>query len=228
MRTLIEERRAGVGRLILPFKEAKIQLLNARLASLKSTLQLLLSVLQYAQTVNIDPNASQWSLSGTWVMAQFEMLIKELQERIGSSQSVVGESSKSSAQDPEGVIGAKEVYILASEIVPASFPTNDTGQVIGRGQKLTAASSETPLPDVSGIKVKLDEPEQAPAKIGLLGDDSGESSDQTYGMRSIFEGCYHVVATVICCPCSVVRTRWRRPERREGIRDGVGQTTILF
>ncbi len=53
MKTLIEEGGRGFGKFILPFKDAKIQLLNARLASLKSTLQLLLQVLQYASTVNM-------------------------------------------------------------------------------------------------------------------------------------------------------------------------------
>lgn len=53
MKTLIEEGGRGMGKLSLPFKEAKIQLLNARLASLKSTLQLLLQVSQYASTVNM-------------------------------------------------------------------------------------------------------------------------------------------------------------------------------
>jgi hypothetical protein len=53
MEMLIEKGRKGVGKFILPFKESKIQLLNARLASLKSTLQLLLQVLQYASSVNV-------------------------------------------------------------------------------------------------------------------------------------------------------------------------------
>jgi hypothetical protein len=46
MEMLIEEGRKGLGKFILPFKESKIQLLNARLASLKSTLQ-------YASSVNV-------------------------------------------------------------------------------------------------------------------------------------------------------------------------------
>lgn len=53
MEMLIEEGRKGLGKFILPFKESKIQLLNARLASLKSTLQLLLQVLQYSSSVNV-------------------------------------------------------------------------------------------------------------------------------------------------------------------------------
>jgi hypothetical protein len=53
MEMLIEEGRKGLGKFILPFKESKIQLLNARLASLKSTLQLLLQVLQYASSINV-------------------------------------------------------------------------------------------------------------------------------------------------------------------------------
>jgi hypothetical protein len=53
MGLLIDEGRRGLGMHILPFKESKIQLMNARLANLKSTLQLLLQVLQYASSVNV-------------------------------------------------------------------------------------------------------------------------------------------------------------------------------
>jgi hypothetical protein len=53
MEMLIKEGRKAWGKFILPFKESNIQLLNARLASLKSTLQLLLQVLQYASRVNV-------------------------------------------------------------------------------------------------------------------------------------------------------------------------------
>ncbi len=53
MGLLIDEGSRGLGKYILPFKESKIQLMNARLANLKSTLQLLLQVLQYASSVNV-------------------------------------------------------------------------------------------------------------------------------------------------------------------------------
>jgi hypothetical protein len=53
MEMLIEEGRKGLEKFILPFRESKIQLLNARLAGLKSTLLLLLQVLQYASSVNV-------------------------------------------------------------------------------------------------------------------------------------------------------------------------------
>jgi STAND-like protein len=53
MESLIRDGKGGFGKFILPFKESKIQLLNARLASLKSTLQLLLQVLQYASSANM-------------------------------------------------------------------------------------------------------------------------------------------------------------------------------
>ena len=48
METLIATASRSMGRLVLPFKESKLQLLIARLASLKSTLQLLLQMLQYS------------------------------------------------------------------------------------------------------------------------------------------------------------------------------------
>lgn len=64
MEALIEEgRRGGLGKFMFPFKEAKIQLLNARLASLKSTLQLLLQVLQYASSVNVYVHSDGWRYS---------------------------------------------------------------------------------------------------------------------------------------------------------------------
>jgi hypothetical protein len=53
MEGLVKEGKRSFGRFVLPFKESRIQLLNARLASLKSTLQLLLQVLQYASSVNM-------------------------------------------------------------------------------------------------------------------------------------------------------------------------------
>ncbi|MBE7180400.1 MAG: hypothetical protein INR71_04170 [Terriglobus roseus] len=53
MERMIEGGKSGVGRWALPFKESKMQLLGARLASLKSTLQLLLQVLQYAASFNM-------------------------------------------------------------------------------------------------------------------------------------------------------------------------------
>lgn len=51
MESFIESGSKSVGRLVFPFKESKLQLLMARLASLKSTLQLLLLVLQYSFSI---------------------------------------------------------------------------------------------------------------------------------------------------------------------------------
>ncbi|KUJ21211.1 uncharacterized protein LY89DRAFT_681800 [Mollisia scopiformis] len=140
MRVLIEEGRKGMGKFMLPFKESKIQLLNARLASLKSTLQLLLQVLQYASSVNVDPSVSQFSLNGSWLMSQFKTLIDEREEakrnlellkaEIGSINSGVGEPSNSSSKPQEKPSTTEEIG--ASDAQSTSIPKEQAG-LVGNG-----------------------------------------------------------------------------------------------
>ncbi|KAF2093676.1 hypothetical protein NA57DRAFT_61381 [Rhizodiscina lignyota] len=109
MQAIIEDGVSNFGRFMFPFKESKMQLLSARMASLKSTLQLVLQVLQYALTIAMqDPISSAFSLTGPLAMGTFRALIEERDEarkqyeqlkvEVGSSNGVTAESSKGAAE----------------------------------------------------------------------------------------------------------------------------------
>ncbi|PMD22993.1 hypothetical protein NA56DRAFT_702090 [Hyaloscypha hepaticicola] len=204
MRLLIDEGRKGMGKYILPFKESKIQLMNARLANLKSTLQLLLQVLQYASSVNLDPNISQFSLSGSWVMSQFKILIDEREEakrnfeqlkaEIGSVNSGLGEPSSSSNPQPKASVineeEASEVQYSSTHVDAIEYASPNSST------RLKVAA----LPPDAVSAAQINEPKSGQAKDGPGKNDGNRPQDSSSG-ETMLVSLMHGIVIVFCCPC---------------------------
>lgn len=122
---------------------------------------------------NRDPSVSQFSLSGSWVLEQFKILIDEREEakrnfellkaEIGSINSGVGEASNSASKTQQKPSTANEAETL--EIQSAATLTHEAKLASYKSQSLPVYVSDAVLPAGSATKIAATKPNLTPANI---------------------------------------------------------------
>jgi hypothetical protein len=151
-----------------------------------------------------DPNASQFSLSGTWVMSQFKILIDEREEakrnfeqlkaEIGSVNSGLGEPSSSSNPQPKAsVINEEE----ASEV---QYASTHVDAIEYASPNLSTRPNLAALTPNAVPAAQMQEPKSVQAKTGP-GDSDGNRSREGSSVKSMLVSLMHAIVIVFCCPC---------------------------
>jgi hypothetical protein len=151
-----------------------------------------------------DPNASQFSLSGSWVMSQFKILIDEREEakrnfeqlkaEIGSVNSGLGEPSSSSNPQPKASVineeEASEVQYSSTHVDAIEYASPNSST------RLKVAA----LPPDAVSAAQINEPKSGQAKNGPGKNDGNRPQDSSSGetmLASLMRG----IIIVFCRPC---------------------------
>ena len=152
-----------------------------------------------------DPNASQFSLSGTWVMSQFKILIDEREEakrnfeqlkaEIGSVNSGLSEPSNGSSkpQPKASVINEEE----ASE---EQYSSTHVAAIEYASQDLPTRPKLAALPPDVVSAAQINEPKPVQAKAGP-GKSNGNTQQDSSSVGSMLVSLMHGIVIVFCCPC---------------------------
>ena len=152
-----------------------------------------------------DPNASQFSLSGSWVMSQFKILIDEREEakrnfeqlkaEIGSVNSGLGEPSNGSSkpQPKASVINEEE----ASE---EQCSSTHVDAIEYASQDLPTRPNLAALPPDVVSAAQINEPKPVPAKAGP-GKSNGNMQQDSSFVESMLFSLMNCIVIVFCCPC---------------------------
>jgi hypothetical protein len=152
-----------------------------------------------------DPNASQFSLSGTWVMSQFKILIdgreeakrnfEQLKAEIGSVNSGLGEPSNGSSKpQPKGsVINDDE----ASEV---QYSSAHVDAIEYASPNLSTRPNLAALTPDAVPTAQIQEPKSVQAKTAP-GKSDGDRPQNSSSVESMLVSLMHGIVIVFCCPC---------------------------